>query len=98
MIKEMIMENVMNIAIIVLMAMLLASQILLAVRQIKKNAPDGRILLIIDILVLVVWTPLCVLRFLYSHTAIRAAWFIIAALYMIFTLWYTNNLGKSFRK
>lgn len=92
------MENAMNIAIIVLMAVLLASQIFLAVRQIKKNASDGKILLIIDIVVLAVWTPLCVLRFMYDSTAIRAAWFVIAVLYMIFTLWYTNSLSKSFRK
>lgn len=92
------MENAMNIAIIILMAVLLASQIFLAVRQIKKNAPDGRILLIIDIIVLIVWTPLCVFKFMYDHIAVKAAWFIIAVLYMIFTLWYTNNLSKSFRK
>lgn len=92
------MENAMNIAIIVLMAVLLASQIFLAVRQIKRNAPDGKILLIIDIIVLAVWTPLCVLKFMYSHIAVRAAWFVIAVLYMVFTLWYTNSLSKSFRK
>lgn len=92
------MEKAMNIAIVVLMALLLVSQIFLAVRQIKKNAPDGRILLIIDIVVLVVWTPLCVLKFMYDRVAVRAAWFIIAVLYMIFTLWYTNNLSKSFKK
>lgn len=92
------MENAMNIAIIVLMAILLASQIFLAVRQIKKNAPDGKILLIIDIVVLVVWTPLCVFKFMYGHIAVKAAWFVIAVLYMIFTLWYTNSLSKSFRK
>lgn len=92
------MENAMNIAIIILMAILLASQIFLAVRQIKKNAPDGKILLIIDIVVLVVWTPLCVFKFMYDHIAVKAAWFVIAVLYMIFTLWYTNSLSKSFRK
>lgn len=92
------MENAMNIAIIVLMAILLTSQIFLAVRQIKKNAPDGKILLIIDIVVLVVWTPLCVFKFMYDHIAVKAAWFVIAVLYMIFTLWYTNSLSKSFRK
>lgn len=92
------MENMMNIAIIILMAILLAAQIYLAVRQIKKGAPDGRILLTIDVIVLIVWTPLCVLRFIYDHIAIRAAWFVIAVLYMVFTIWYTNNLSKSFRK
>ena len=92
------MENAMNIAIIVLMAVLLVSQFFLAARQIKKNAPDGKILLIIDIVVLAVWTPLCILQFMYDRLAVRAAWFVIAVLYMVFTLWYTNNLSKSFRK
>ncbi|MCM1307424.1 MAG: hypothetical protein NC223_02365 [Butyrivibrio sp.] len=92
------MEKTMNAVIIVLMAVLLASQIFLAVRQIKKNAPDGKILLIIDIAVFVVWTPLCVLQFIYDSLAVRAAWFVIAVLYMVFTLWYTNNLSKGFKK
>ncbi len=85
----------MDIIIIVLMGILIAAQIFLAVRQIKKGAPDGKILLIIDITVLIIWTPLSVLKLLYSFKAVSIAWFAVAVLYMIYTIWYTKMLQKS---
>lgn len=54
----------MEIIVTVLMAILLAAQIALSVKQIKKGAPDGKILLRINLIVLSVWTPLSILRFL----------------------------------
>lgn len=53
----------MEIIVTVLMAILLAAQIALSVKQIKKGAPDGKILLRINLIVLSVWTPLSILRF-----------------------------------
>lgn len=87
----------MEIIVTVLMAILLAAQIALSVKQIKKGAPDGKILLTINLIVLSVWTPLSILRFFNIHKAITAVWFGIAAVYMLFTIWYTNNLSKTFK-
>ena len=54
----------MNMEIIVtsLMVILLAAQFFLAAKQIKKGAPDGKILLTINIIVLIIWTPICILN------------------------------------
>lgn len=87
----------MEIIVTSLMAILLIAQILLAVKQIKKGAPDGKILLTINIVVLVIWTPLSILRFFNIHKAITVVWFVISAVYMLFTIWYTNMLGKSMK-
>lgn len=87
----------MEIIITSLMAILLTAQIFLAIKQIKKGAPDGKILLTINIVTALVWTPLSVLRFFNIHKAITAIWFIITAIYMLFTIWYTNMLGKSMK-
>lgn len=87
----------MEIIVTSLMAILLVAQIFLAVKQIKKGAPDGKILLIINIVVLILWTPLSILRFFNIHKAITTIWFAISGIYMIFTIWYTNMLGKSFK-
>ncbi|MGN0378846.1 MAG: hypothetical protein ACI4EU_04605 [Butyrivibrio sp.] len=84
-----------DIIITVLMGILLAAQIALAVRQIKKGAPDGRILLTINIVVAVIWIPLTVCRFVLELKALKTAWFIVDFIYMIFTIWYTNNLSKT---
>ena len=87
----------MEIIVTVLMAILLAAQIALSVKQIKKGAPDGKILLRINPIVLSVWTPLSILRFFNIHKAITAVWFGITAVYMLFTIWYTNSLSKTFK-
>ena len=79
----------MEIIVTVLMA--------LSVKQIKKGAPDGKILLRINLIVLSVWTPLSILRFFNIHKAITAVWFGITAVYMLFTIWYTNSLSKTFK-
>ena len=54
----------MDICICVLMAVLIIAQLFLASKQIKRKAPDGKILLIIDVAVILVWTPLAVLKFI----------------------------------
>lgn len=88
----------MDIFIIVLMGILIISQIYLAIRQIKKGAPDGRILLIIDIAVLVIFTPLSVIKLITGIKAIKIAWYVTALIYMIFTIWYTNMLSRTMKK
>lgn len=85
-----------DIMITVLMGILLAAQIALAIRQIKKGAPDGRILLTINIIAAVIWIPLTVCKFIFSFKVLNVAWFIVDFIYMVFTIWYTNNLNKSF--
>ena len=87
----------MDIVIIALVAILFLAQMFLAIKQIKKGAPDGKILLIINIAVFVIWTPLTILRILTGYSGIRIAWFVVAAIYTIFTRWYTNNLRKTFK-
>lgn len=87
----------MEIIVTSLMSILLAAQIILAVKQIKKGAPDGKILLIINLVVLVIWTPLSILRFFNIHKSIAIIWFVISTFYMLFTIWYTNMLGKSMK-
>ncbi|MGN0368995.1 MAG: hypothetical protein ACI4EW_00435 [Butyrivibrio sp.] len=88
----------MDIFIIVLMGILIISQIYLAIRQIKKGAPDGRILLIIDIAVLVIFTPLSVIKLITGIKAVKIAWYVTALVYMIFTIWYTNMLSRTMKK
>lgn len=88
----------MDIFIIVLMGILIISQIYLAIRQIKKGAPDGRILLIIDIAVLVIFTPLSVIKLITGIKAVKIAWYVTALIYMIFTIWYTNMLSRTMKK
>ncbi len=87
------------IVVAALMTVLAIAQIGLAIHQIRKKAPDGKILLTINCIVLVIWIPLNVFRFLYPKTLpLNIVWFVIAAAYMIFAFWYTNNLSKTFRK
>lgn len=85
-----------DIMITVLMGILLTAQIALAIRQIRKGAPDGRILLTINIVATVIWIPLTVCKFILEIKALNTAWFIVDFIYMVFTIWYTNNLNKSF--
>ena len=87
----------MDILIIVLMGILIVSQLFLAIKQIKKNAPDGKVLLVINIIVPVIWIPLCVFKLTGDTRGVNIAWFVIAAIYMIFTIWYTNMLSKQMR-
>ena len=86
----------MIISIIVLTAILIAAQLILSIKQIKKGAPDGR-LLIITIVFSVIWIPLSVFRLIYSLTPLKISWFIITVVYMIFTIWYTNSLSKQMK-
>ena len=85
-----------DIIITVLMGILLISQIALSLREIKKGAPDGRILLTINIITGFIWIPLTICKFIFTAKGISAAWFIVDFAYMIFTIWYTNNLSKTF--
>ena len=84
----------MIISIIVLTAILIAAQLILSIKQIKKGAPDGRTLLIVFS---VIWIPLSVFRLIYSLTPLKISWFIITVVYMIFTIWYTNSLSKQMK-
>ena len=88
----------MDICICVLMAVLIIAQLFLAAKQIKRKAPDGKILLIIDVAVILVWTPMAVLMFITDNLVIKIIWFIVSVAYMGFTLWYTNMMQKSFKK
>lgn len=89
----------MNMEIIVtsLMVILLVAQLFLAVKQIKKGAPDGKILLTINIIVLIIWTPICILSLVLTNGVLTTIWYVITTLYMLFTVWYTNNLTKSMK-
>ena len=71
----------MIISIIVLTAILIAAQLILSIKQIKKGAPDGRTLLIITIVFSVIWIPLSVFRLIYSLTPLKISWFIITVVY-----------------
>lgn len=84
------------ILITALVIVLIFSQLLLARKQIKKGAPDGRILLIINICTLIIFLPVAILKLIFNQLVINIIWYIVAALYMIFTLWYTNNLKKGY--
>lgn len=53
-----------EICVCVLMAILLIAQLCLAIRQVRKKTYDGKILLIINIAVIVVWTPVSVAMFI----------------------------------
>ena len=88
----------MDICICVLMVILIVAQLFLASKQIKRKAPDGKILLIIDMAVILVWTPLSVFKFITDNLVIKIVWFIVSVAYMCFTMWYTNMLQKSFKK
>ena len=61
----------MDISICVLMTILIVAQLFLAVKQIKRKAPDGKILLIIDIAVILTWAPLSVLIFVTDYFVIK---------------------------
>ena len=86
-----------DIMIIALLAILFIAQIALAVKQIKSGAPDGKILLIVGVIVMILFVPLSVFKLMYNYMAIKIVWFIVAAAYMIFTIWYTKQLQKSYR-
>ena len=88
----------MDIWIIILTSLLFIAQFALCYHQLKKGAPDGRVLLIINIISFVIWLPLTILEVMTSVAAIRIAWFVVTIIYMVFTLWYTNRLSKSFRQ
>ena len=88
----------MDICICVLMIILIIAQLFLAVKQIKRKAPDGKILLIIDLAVIIVWTPLSVFKFITDNLVIKIVWFLVSVAYMGFTMWYTNMMQKSFKK
>ena len=87
----------MEICTCVLMAILIIAQLFLAIKQIKRKAPDGKILLIINIAVILIWTPLSVFMFITDNFIIKIVWFLISAAYMGFTMWYTNMLQKNYR-
>ena len=87
-----------DIMIIALLAILFIAQVALAVKQIKSGAPDGKILLIVGVIVMILFVPLSVFKLMYNYMAIKIVWFIVAAAYMIFTIWYTKQLQKSYRK
>ena len=80
------------------MVVLIIAQLFLAAKQIKRNAPDGKILLIIDIAVILTWTPLAVLLFVTNNFVIKIVWFLVSVAYMGFTMWYTNMMQKGFKK
>ncbi len=86
-----------DIMIIALLAILFIAQVALAVKQIKSGAPDGKILLIVGVIVMILFVPLSVFKLMYNYMAIKIVWFIVAAAYMIFTIWYTKQLQKSYR-
>lgn len=95
------MDTLLNTLITVLVLFLTLAQIILAIRQIKKKAPDGRILLTINVIVLAIWIPLCICKYIYSkaasgsYSALDIIWYAVAVLYMIFAIWYTNMLNKT---
>jgi hypothetical protein len=80
------------------MVVLIIAQLFLAAKQIKRKAPDGKILLIIDMAVIFVWTPLSVFKFITDNLVVKIVWFVISVAYMGFTMWYTNMMQKSFKK
>ena len=84
----------MEIIVSDLMVMLIAAQLFLAAKQIKKKAPDGKILLIINLAVLAIWAPLAVCMFVFNLIGIKIAWFIVSAAYMLFAMWYTKEFKK----
>ena len=86
-----------DIMIIALLAILFIAQVALAVKQIKSGAPDGKILHIVGVIVMILFVPLSVFKLIYNYMAIKIVWFIVAAAYMIFTIWYTKQLQKSYR-
>lgn len=88
----------MDIWIIILTSILFLAQFALCYHQIKKGAPDGRILLTINIVSFVIWLPLTILKFTTGLTAVGIAWFVVTILYMLFTVWYTNRLSKSLKR
>ena len=88
----------MDICICVLMVVLIIAQLFLAAKQIKRKAPDGKILLIIDMAVIFVWTPLSVFKFITDNLVVKIVWFLVSVAYMGFTMWYTNMMQKSFKK
>lgn len=87
-----------EICVCVLMAILLIAQLCLAIRQVRKKTYDGKILLTINIAFIVVWTSVSVAMFITGMFAIKVVWYILSAIYMIFTMWYTNMLQKTFHK
>lgn len=87
-----------EICVCVLMAILLIAQLCLAIRQVRKKTYDGKILLAINIAVIVIWTPVSVAMFITGMFVIKVIWYILSAIYMIFAMWYTNMLQKTFHK
>ena len=86
----------MDICICVLMTILLIAQLLLAFKQIKRKAPDGKILLIINLAVIFIWTPLSVAMFITDNGIIKLIWCVVSLIYVAFTVWYTSKLQKTF--
>lgn len=83
-----------EICVCVLMAILFIAQLFLAIRQIRKKTYDGKILLAINIGVILIWTPLSVAMFITENFVTKLIWFVVSAVYMIFTMWYTKNLQR----
>ncbi len=87
-----------EICVCVLIVILFIAQLFLAIRQVRKKTYDGKILLCINIGFIVIWIPLATAMFITKAFAVRIIWFVISALYMIFTMWYTNSLQKNIGK
>ncbi len=81
--------------ILFLIPLLLFTQFLLSLKQIKIGASDGKILLVITIVVTLLWVPITILYLLLSNLIFHIVWIVLSLLYMIFTLWYTHNLQKT---
>ncbi len=88
----------MDICICILMTILIIAQLILAFKQIKRKAPDGKILLTINLAVIFIWAPLSVAMFITDNGIIKLIWFVVSLLYVAFTVWYTNMLQKGYKK
>ena len=85
-----------EITITALVCILIAAQLMLAAKQIKKGAPDGRILLKINIIFAVIWIPVCITKFIFNNWPTAIIWVALATIYFIFVTWYNNELKKTF--
>ena len=84
-----------DITIIALVAILIIAQLCLSINQIRQKAGDGKILLAINLCMTIIWIPLCIFKMKLQLHGLNIAWFAVAAIYMIFTIWYTKMLGRS---
>ena len=86
-----------DLLIVILVIVLIIAQFILCAKQLKKKAYDGRILLVINIVMTVIWIPLSYFRLMKNIMFTNIAWFVVAVIYMIFTIWYTKMLAKTFK-